>query len=59
MQPVGIITDTSACLPQDLIHKYSIEVVPLQFVINGSAYLDGVDISPAQFYAMLPSLSKL
>lgn len=59
MQPVGIITDTSACLPQDLIYKYSIEVVPLQFVINGSSYLDGIDISPAQFYAMLPGLRKL
>ncbi|MEW6033550.1 MAG: DegV family protein, partial [Chloroflexota bacterium] len=56
---VGIITDTTACLPRELVERYSIEVVPIGFSLNGRAYLDEVDLTPAEFYELLPRQEKL
>ena len=59
MQSVGITTDSSSCLPLELVEHFDIQVLPLQFVIGGKTYLDGVYITPSQFYAMLPHLGQL
>lgn len=59
MPGVGIVADSSACLPAELAERYDIEVVPLQLMVDGRAYLDGVDITPAEFYDMLPRTRKL
>ena len=31
---VAIVTDSVACIPQEMIEKYSIEVVPVQLIIE-------------------------
>ena len=59
MPGVGIVADTTACLPAELAERYGIEVVPLQLMVDGRAYLDGVDITPAEFYGMLPLARRL
>ena len=59
MPGVGIVADTTACLPAELAERYGIEVVPLQLMVDGRAYLDGVDITPAEFYGMLPRARSL
>jgi fatty acid-binding protein DegV len=41
MQSVGITTDSSSCLPLELVKHFGIQVLPLQFVIGGRTYLDG------------------
>jgi EDD domain protein, DegV family len=47
---IGIVTDSTADLPQELVDKYEIEVIPLQVTINNRNYQDGVDLTATQFY---------
>ena len=52
---VAIVTDSTADLPPDLASARSITVVPLTLHFDGRSLLDGVDITPAEFYQKLPS----
>ncbi len=56
---VAIVTDTTACIPKEQVEKYGIEVVPIELIFDDRAYRDGVDISPAEFYALLRQAKKL
>ena len=49
MSKVGIVTDSTNCLPPELIKKYGVRVVPVCMVINGKVYRDLIDISLAEF----------
>jgi DegV family protein with EDD domain len=53
MRKVAIVTDTTACVPQEQVTKYDIEVVPVQLIFEDKTYRDGIDISPSEFYARL------
>ncbi len=46
---LSIVTDSSADLPQDLIERYGITVVPLTVSIGGQEYCEGVDLTAAEF----------
>ena len=59
MAKVAIVTDSTLCLPQDLIDNYDIEIVPMEFIYEGKAYRDGIDISPPEFYELLSKANKL
>ncbi|NLE09811.1 MAG: DegV family protein [Dehalococcoidales bacterium] len=50
MPRVGIVTDTVACLTQEDIQKYDIQVVPILLHINGRLYHDMTDITPEEFW---------
>jgi fatty acid-binding protein DegV len=43
---VSIVTDSTSCLPGELVESNGICVVPLMIVYEGKSYRDGVDISP-------------
>jgi DegV family protein with EDD domain len=58
-QKVAIVTDSSACIPAELAKKYAIRVVPLSVIFGDKTYQDGVDISPAEFYARLREEGEL
>lgn len=45
-----LITDSSADLPKELLEKYNISVVPLTIQLDGKEYLEGIDITPQEFY---------
>lgn len=47
---IGIVTDSTADLPRELVREYEIEVVPLTVSLQGREYRDGVDITPTEFY---------
>ncbi len=55
---LGLVTDSTCDLPSALVEQYGIEVIPSILVIDGKQYVDGADISRADFYARLPSLKK-
>jgi DegV family protein with EDD domain len=59
MAKVAIVTDSTVCLPPDLIAKYDIEIVPMEFIYGGKVYRDGLDISPPEFYELLARADKL
>jgi DegV family protein with EDD domain len=50
MKKVAIVTDTTACVPQEQVKKYDIEVVPVQLIFGDKTYRDGLDITPTEFY---------
>ncbi|HTY82415.1 MAG TPA: DegV family protein [Dehalococcoidales bacterium] len=59
MKNVGIVTDTTACVPPALAADLAIEVVPDTLIIDGKVLRDGIDITPAEFYALLRTVKKL
>jgi DegV family protein with EDD domain len=52
---IALVTDSTADLPQDVIKKYNIGVVPLYINVGEKGYLDGVDMSREEFYTRLPN----
>jgi DegV family protein with EDD domain len=44
--PVAVVTDSTAYLPEDLVGKYGIEVVPLYVVLAGRSGREGREIGP-------------
>lgn len=59
MEKVRIVTDSTADLPEEIIEKYHIKVIPLSLIIDGKVYYDKVDISNDEYYKKLVSCSEL
>ncbi len=59
MSKVRIVTDSTTCLPPELIEQYDIRVMPLGLVIDGKACRDGVDITTDEFWEMFKDLKVL
>jgi DegV family protein with EDD domain len=53
MAQIAILTDSVACLPDELRQEYSIHVIPLHVTFGTESYLDGVDMSVDEFYSRL------
>ena len=51
---VRIVTDSTCDLPEEIVAEYGITVVPLYINFGDESYLDGVEISRAEFYERLP-----
>ena len=51
--PIALVTDSTCDLPQALLDRYQVHVVPVQLSFGDSPYLDKVTITPDQFYTML------
>ena len=48
-----IFTDSTSDLSQDIIDKYSINVIPIELSIDGKAFIKDYEISPKDFYGKL------
>ena len=49
----AIVTDSTCDIPQELIEKYQIHIVPLSVHFEKDFYLDSVTITPDEFYDIL------
>jgi len=58
-RPVAIVTDSSADLPDTLLDRHHIAMVPLQVVFGDSTFRDRVELKPAEFYRRLRSAVEL
>ena len=56
MDPVLIVTDSTADVPPDLAADLGITVVPAYIQVGTRSYRDGVDLSREEFYAQLPAM---
>src|SRR5213080_4795927 len=56
---IRIISDSSADLPKELMMKYNISVVPLNVSIGNQDYLEGIDLTPAEFFTKMFSTDEL
>lgn len=52
---VAVVTDSTAYLPDDLVLKRDVSVVPLQVVLGGKAHDEGVDVTSEQVAEALRS----
>lgn len=50
---VAVVTDSTACLPPALVRAADVQVVPLQVVVEGRSFREGVDIGPDEVAAAL------
>ncbi len=48
---IKILSDSTCDLPQELLQKYDITLMPLTVVKDGEGFRDGVDITPADIFA--------
>ena len=48
---IGLVVDSNSQLPAELAERFAIEVVPLTVSIDGTEYLEGVDLDADGFYA--------
>jgi DegV family protein with EDD domain len=55
MSKVAIVTDSSPYIPEHIIQKHNIKVVPLLVIWGEENFYDGVDITPTEFYNRLQS----
>jgi fatty acid kinase fatty acid binding subunit len=55
---LGIVTDSTCDLPQDLVEQHAIEVVPAVMVVDGVQLADGLGISRHEFYLRLPGFVR-
>lgn len=50
---IKIITDSCSDLPQEILEKYNIGVVPLEIRFGNKTFLDGIDLTNKEFYNMM------
>ena len=53
MNKIAIITDSTAYMPEDLIKKYNINVIPVRIQWGEETLVDAVDITASEFYRRL------
>ncbi len=58
MSKIAIVTDSTANLAMEWVRQYDIRVIPLKIHWGIETFLDGVDITPHEFYTRL-SHSKI
>ncbi|WP_442598222.1 DegV family protein [Neobacillus sp. D3-1R] len=56
---IKIITDSSVDLPKEILEKYNITLIPLKINMNNQDYLEGVDLTPEEFFTMMFSSDEL
>ncbi len=56
--PVALGTDSIADIPQELLDRYQIHLLPLQVLVDGSAFLDRVTLSPGQLFDLLERVEE-
>lgn len=59
MSKVAVVTDSTACIPDEYLNGYPLYSIPLQVVWGDDTYRDGIDISPLEFYSRLQTAKTL
>ena len=59
MSNIAIVVDSTAYIPEELIKKYKIHVIPQILHWEDYSFLDGVDIKPTDFYQRLQVASSI
>ncbi len=59
MSTTAIVTDSTADIPDELLVKHQIYMIPNYVIIKGKSLKDGVDIQRRDFYEALPTMDPL
>jgi DegV family protein with EDD domain len=55
---VGIVTDSTADIPSELLTALKIEMIPALLIIDGESFEDGSQLSRSDFYKGLPTYNR-
>ncbi len=58
MEKIKIITDSGSDLIPEEAAQYGIQVLPFPLFLDGKEYASGVDITPAEFFKVQPTLKE-
>lgn len=53
MDRVAVVTDSTCCIPPELVTEHRISVIPLLIIHEGRSYRDGIDMSPIEVYRIM------
>lgn len=53
MNKVAIVTDSTTAIPDSIARENNLTIVPLNLIWDGQSYLDGIEITPLEFYERL------
>ncbi|MBP2098995.1 DegV family protein [Enterococcus rivorum] len=53
-EKIALLVDSGTDVPQEIIEKYGIYMIPLQIIYKDHIYTDKVDITPEEVYERLP-----
>ncbi|MFY9214798.1 MAG: DegV family protein, partial [Tissierellaceae bacterium] len=56
---IKIITDSCSDLPEEIVEKYKITVIPLEIRFKDETYIDGIDLKSDDFFDMLKKSDEL
>ena len=56
---IALVTDSTCDLPQHLVERYAIQVIPNHLIIEGESTLDDESFSRQDFYERLPGMESL
>jgi len=59
MSKVAIVTDSTNCLPAELIKEYDIHIGSVNLVLDGKVFRDQFEITPAEFWSLFKDLREL
>ncbi|MBL0388177.1 DegV family protein [Tumebacillus sp. ITR2] len=56
---IRIVTDSTCDLPKTLLEEHQLTVIPLNVIIDGQTYADGIELSRADFYEKMAHSKQL
>ena len=59
MSDLKIICDSLADVPENLVKRYDIEVIPLTIIINDIEYKDGQNLTNEEFYSLIKECDEI
>lgn len=58
MSTTGIVTDSTSCLPQEVINEYGIKIIPVGVTLDGHDYWD-IELSNDDFWTLFKKAKSL
>ena len=59
MAKIALVTDSTSYIPDELVQRYQITVVPQVLIWGSETFQDGVDIQPDEFYTRLKTATVM
>lgn len=59
MSKVAVVTDSVACLPQELVNEYQIHIIPVRLTVEGKVYRDTDEDLPPEVIRGFQKLSQI
>jgi len=56
---IALVTDSTSDLPDAIIEKYQIHVIPINMEVAGNSYLDGITLKSDEFYRLMDQTDEV